>query len=216
MMKKLFILIVLFATFLGATSVNAKKQRFYNLVTPKILEVDLSLRKLYEKTKEDIKNNKDVSTLLKKYKTNDKEELLKRIKPHPVSITIAQAIIESGWGTSRFFKEGNNLFGIWSVSPNQERIKAKELRGGKKAIYVRKFKTIKDAIRTYYYTLATNKRYKKFREARYKTDNPYTIAKYLNNYSERKEIYTKELINIIRYNNLEKYDTISQKNFKEN
>ena len=60
------------------------------------------------------------------------------MKTHPYKYRLAQAAIESGWGTSRFYKEANNVFGIWSYSENELRIKAMEDREGK-SVYVRKY-----------------------------------------------------------------------------
>ena len=188
-------------------TVREKKQKFCNKVIPPILEADKELYELYLKTKEDIKNNKDLTKLYKAYKTSNPDELLKRIKPHPVSITIAQAIIESGWGTSRFFKEANNIFGMWSKSKKANTtIRASQTRTDGKTIHLVKYKTLKDSIRAYYKNIATNKAYKKFREIRYKSYNPYEVATYLNNYSEKKDIYPTELMKIIYYNKLTQYD----------
>jgi len=54
--------------------------------------------------------------MYKKFKTDNNRELLIRMKTHPVSIVLAQAAIESAWGESRFFKKGNNIFGMWSYN----------------------------------------------------------------------------------------------------
>ena len=53
---------------------------------------------------------------LREYKVNkgDMNELEKRMDIIPVSIAIAQAAKESGWGTSRFALEGNAIFGQWT------------------------------------------------------------------------------------------------------
>jgi Bax protein len=128
------------------------------------------------------------------------------MKPHPQSITIAQAAMESAWGTSRFFKEANNIFGMWSVNSHEPRIAAGEQRGGKKTIYLKKFNTLEDSVRAYYLTLSRAKTYKKFRQLNYETDNPYTIINGLVNYSEKGEEYVKELAQMIRYNKLTNYD----------
>ena len=49
-----------------------------------------------------------------KYKANTLDELLIKVDKVPVSLALAQAAIESGWGTSRFAQEGNALFGQWT------------------------------------------------------------------------------------------------------
>jgi Bax protein len=187
-------------------TIKQKKQNFYDLILPHIQEVDDELRTLFIKTKEDIKNHKNLSALFKKYKTDNEKELLKRIKPHPISITIAQAIIESGWGTSRFFKEANNIFGMWSKSTAKNTIKASQTRKDGRVIHLARYKDLSDSIRAYYKNIATNPAYKKFREARFRSKDPYEIAAYLNNYSEKKDLYPVELIKIIYYNKLTRYD----------
>ena len=48
--------------------------------------------------------------------------LEKRVGIIPPSLVVAQAAIESGWGTSRFLLEGNNLFGQWTFNPSQQGI----------------------------------------------------------------------------------------------
>ena len=116
-------------------SVSAKKNRFYALILPPVNKVYEELYTQYI----DIKNNIDnpnyqekIAQLKKKYRANTDEELLMALKPHPRSIAIAQAAMESAWGTSRFFKEANNIFGMWSTSAKEQRIAANEQRGGKR------------------------------------------------------------------------------------
>ncbi len=190
---------------------KTKKYRFFKLILPPVLAVDKELRALYLQTLHDVTNNKHpkrVTKLMQEYKATSKLDLLKRIKPHPVSITLAQAAIESAWGTSRFFIEAHNIFGMWSKSKDpKEAIKASSERAGGRVIYLRKYKNYKEAIKAYYKNLATNKAYKCFREARYFSDDPYELVSYLHKYSEKKELYPVELIKIIKHNNLTKYDT---------
>ncbi|HKJ91279.1 MAG TPA: glucosaminidase domain-containing protein, partial [Oceanipulchritudo sp.] len=45
------------------------------------------------------------------------DDLRRRVDVIPPSLALAQAALESGWGTSRFAREGNNLFGIWCYTP---------------------------------------------------------------------------------------------------
>ena len=142
--------------------------------------------------------------LYKKYKTNDSKELLSRMKTHPVSIVLAQAAIESGWGESRFFKEGNNIFGMWSVNKNEPRIRAKETRNGK-AVHLKKYNSLSDAIDDYFVTIGRGA-YKSFRKQRDITKDPLKLVQYLINYCELKEQYTKKLRKFIIANNLEDFD----------
>lgn len=190
-------------------SVALKKKNFYNLVLPAIENVHHELQTKYNEVIKDINNTNardKIESLKKDYNITTDEELLAILKPHPKSITLAQAAMESAWGTSRFFKEANNIFGMWSVNKSEARIPAKELRDGKKTIWLKKFNTIEDSIRAYYKLIATAKAYKEFRELRIKTDNPHELVKKLNNYSERGESYCKELSKMISYNHMVDYD----------
>ena len=189
---------------------KTKKYRFFKLVLPPVQKVDKELRRLYLQTKKDIEtgtHKKRLRYLMKRYKAKDTLDLLKRIKPHPISITLAQAAIESAWGTSRFFVEANNVFGMWSYSADPKKsITASKTRKGGRTIHLTRYKNIEESIRAYYKNIATNKAYRCFRQARYYNDNPYELVALLHHYSEKGELYPIELIKIIKHNNLTRYD----------
>jgi len=192
---------------LAHLSVKKKKERFYKLVVPAVLAVDKELRLLYQQTQEDIKNKKNISALMQRYKAKTPQELLCKIKPHPPSITIAQAAMESAWGTSRFFLAANNIFGVWSRSHDPKKtIKAGEARANGKVVHLRKYDNLQDAVRDYYKNIALNSAYREFRQARCQSNDPYYIVAFLNKYSEKRDLYPVELIKIIYYNKLTKYD----------
>ena len=144
-----------------------------------------------------------LEALYKKYKTRDNKKLANRLKTHPVSIVLAQAAIESAWGESRFFKKGNNIFGMWSFSKNEPRIKALGNRNGK-AIYVKKYANISEAIDDYF-TVIGRGAYKSFRKQRNITDNPLVLVNYLVNYCEL-DNYPSKLRKFIVQNKLRKFD----------
>jgi len=189
---------------------KTKKYRFKQLVLPPIQKVDLELRKLYLETLNNIQNNKNkqkIDHLMKIYQTNDPIDLLKRIKPHPISITLAQAAIESAWATSRFFIEANNIFGMWTRSTSKEdAIAAGSKRANGRVIYLKRYKSLEDSVRHYYKTLATRDAYKHFREIRYISNDPLEIASYLDQYSEQDYYYTVSIIKVIMKNNFTQYD----------
>lgn len=189
-------------------SVQEKKRRFTATITPPVHHVYVGLMQQYRETAELIqtdKNHEKLKALKSKYKVTTDEELLMALKPHPQSITIAQAAMESSWATSRFFKEANNVFGVWSFNKNEPRIAAAENRGSK-TIWLKKYKSIEDSIRDYYRTLATGRAYKEFRALKMKTDDPYKLVKKLDHYSEKGALYGRELAEIIHFNKLEVYD----------
>jgi Bax protein len=154
-----------------------------------------------------IKNldNQRLKELREIYKAKNNQELLIKIKPHPISITLAQAAVESGWATSRFFNIANNLFGVWSFNKDEARVPASETRG-KKTIWIKKYENIEDSIRDYYKVLAKGRAYKEFRKLKMETNDPYKLVKKLDKYSERGAIYGKELRAMIKYNKFYRFD----------
>lgn len=190
-------------------SVKEKKQRFFALVGPVVMKVHKELEKRFNdvnKTLAQGKTTPKIKHLKKIYKVKTDRDLLLALKPHPASITIAQAAMESAWGTSRFFVEANNIFGVWAKTDKVPRIAASVKRGGKHTIWLRKYHTLEAAVRSYYGMMGRNPVFQEFREVRYKTENPYEIVKKLDKYSEMGEAYTNEIANVIRYNKLERYD----------
>ena len=190
-------------------SLKTKKNRFYYLLLPAIEEVYEELYQNYAKIKNDMKHSKnlfEIDYMKVKHAVTSDEELLAILKPHPKSIALAQAALESGWATSRFFIEANNVFGMWSINKNEPRIAANDKRANNKTIFLKKFRTIKESIKAYYRLLSKGKAFKKFRRVRLKTDDVFEIVKTLDKYSEIGKLYTQGLTRVIRYNNLTKYD----------
>ena len=198
---------------LSELDVQNKKQAFINLMLPSILIAKHQLEQdrikvlaLDNKTEPLSDEEIDYLAILKKdYKCNTFNELLLRLSTHPTSIVLAQAAIESGWGSSRFYKEANNVFGVWSYSENEPRIKAMEDREGK-SIYVRKYDVLSESIISYFKTIARGP-YSEFRAAREKISEVSILISYLKVYSELREEYVKRLGQLIQYNKLEKYDS---------
>ncbi len=196
---------------LDKLQVSEKKQKFFYMILPAILISKQKLKVKRARVEEILQTVNPSSNdlqfldkLYKKYKTDDGKELLSRMKTHPVSIVLAQAAIESGWGESRFFKKGKNIFGMWSVNKNEPRIRAKETRNGK-PVYLKKYKTLSDAIDDYFVTIGRGA-YKSFRKQRDITKDPLKLVQYLINYCELREKYTKKLQRFIIANKLEDFD----------
>lgn len=190
-------------------SVKYKKDRFYHFLVPVIQKVHKELELEYKTVMNDMRESKNLfkKDMLKKiHNVKSDEELLMILKPHPQSIVLAQAAMESAWATSRFFMEANNVFGMWSSNKNEPRIAAAEKRDGIKTIWLKKFDTIEDSVKAYYRLLAMGRAYKEFRKLRVLTDNPYELVEKLDKYSEIGELYGKTLARVIRYNKLIKYD----------
>ncbi len=189
-------------------SVQEKKSQFKSVIIPAINEVYSDLMRQYQEVLESVQTGENMdklAALRKEYKVTNNAELLMALKPHPRSIAIAQAALESSWATSRFFKEANNVFGVWSHNKNDARLAAGKKRG-EKTIWVKKYRSIEDSIRDYYRTLARGDAYKEFRVLKMETDDPYELVKELNLYSEKREEYSEKLATIIRYNKFDIYD----------
>lgn len=139
------------------------------------------------------------------YRADDLEQLERRLYVHPASIVLAQAALESGWGSSRFFVEGNNAFGIWSFDDNDSRLKTSESRSGR-SIYLKKYDSLPESILDYYKVIARGP-YKRFRDLRIINADPLYLIRYLINYSELREDYVRKLRSVIRYAGLEEYDS---------
>jgi len=196
---------------LNKLQVSEKKQKFFHMILPAILISKQRLKVKRNRIATIINTinptTKDIAFLekqYKKYKTTDNKELLLRMETHPVSIVLAQAAIESAWGESRFFKKGNNIFGMWSYNKDEPRIRAKGKRNGK-SVYVRKYATLSDAIDDYFEVIGRGA-YKNFRKQRDITKDPLQLVQYLVNYCELKEKYTRKLKKFIIVNKLRKFD----------
>lgn len=189
-------------------SVQEKKQHFKDILVPIVTSVYLKLNNQYEDVKRDIEgniNSEFITKLKKRYRVQSDELLLQALKPHPVSIALAQSAIESAWLTSRFTKQANNIFGVWSFKKDEPRIAATGLRGDK-TIYLRKYKTLKQAVEHYYYNLSISRAYKSFRSTRVESNDPYIIVEHLQAYSEKGTEYTDMLKRVISYNKFDEYD----------
>ena len=138
-------------------------------------------------------------------------QLLNRVDEIPVSMVLAQAAIESAWGTSRFARDANNLFGQWCYEKGCGLVPLRRNPGSKHE--VKKFDSIEDAIEEYLHNLNTNNAYNYLREVRtnLRQDNQVLsgnkLAEGLLNYSEMREKYIEEVRAVIRINKLSKHDT---------
>ena len=147
-----------------------------------------------------------------KVKNNDLAELKKRIDIVPISLAIAQAAIESGWGTSRFAQEGNAYFGQKIIGIKVNGIRPNDSENP--LIKVRIFENLNDSVKAYLNNLNTHFAYKNFRKSRNelrsfgKTLEGEVLANQLKKYSELGNEYINNVQEIIRKNNLSKFDFI--------
>ncbi len=190
--------------------VETRKEVFIRALLPSILIAEEKIKRERERVleildkfkRERIITKKELSFLnmvLEKYKTTSTDELLARMNVNPPSVVLAQAAIESGWGTSRFFEEGNNVFGIWTFKNRGIQAASSEAR-------LRKYDTILEAVEDYLYNLNVGWAYKRYRLIRLSTSDPIMLINYLDNYSILGKEYVRRLNEVIKTNNLEKYD----------
>ncbi|EKM0823279.1 glucosaminidase domain-containing protein [Campylobacter jejuni] len=142
----------------------------------------------------------------------DFTEYKKRIQKIPKSMGIAQALVESATGTSRFAREANNLFGEWTWG---KKGLIPDLRHPDKKHKIKIFDSLQDSVYSYVLNLNRHFAYEKFRDARAKFASEgkeitgLEAIKTLDSYSERKGYYINLITKIIKRYNLEKYDTNS-------
>ncbi len=190
-------------------SVQEKKANFRATIIPAVNKVYADLMEQYLDIDEAIKSasNNNFIKLQQQYRATNNEELLLALKPHPQSIAIAQAALESSWATSRFFREANNVFGVWSFNADEPRIAAGKKRGNK-TIWIKKYASIEDSVRDYYRTLARGRAFQEFRQLKMETNDPFELVKKLDRYSELGAKYGEELTAIIKFNKFDDYDKL--------
>ena len=199
-------------------STKKRKDLFIKIVLPLILSENnriLRDRDILFKVLNKNNNTKSERRWLdKKFKqygvvNKDVTTLKIRMDIIPVSLALAQAAKESGWGTSRFAIEGNALFGQWTYSGEGIKPAAAD-KGDKHKVMA--FSVLKSSVRAYQRNLNTHKSYKVFRKERAtQRDNEENLdstllANYLGSYAETGEEYVKILKQIINQNNLKDFD----------
>ena len=201
---------------------NSKKRKefFIQIVLPLILKennnIRLDRRRLFSIINKSNNTNLEKKWLKKKYKqygipSKDLSILKIRMDEVPVSLAIAQAAKETGWGTSRFAQEGNALFGQWTWSGEGLKPKEADKDEGHK---VMKFNVLQASVRAYQRNLNTHSGYKKFRMIRadlrdndQKLDS-LILANHLDKYAATGIEYIVILKKIIKQNNLTDFDDV--------
>ncbi|MDZ7740820.1 MAG: glucosaminidase domain-containing protein [Bacteroidota bacterium] len=193
--------------------VEIKKQKFVDMLLPAILVAKIhtadKLQKLEEFSSKDsaeisMQDERFIRDLMLEYRADNLRQLKRKLNTPPNSIVLGQAALESGWGTSRFFLEANNVFGIWSFDKEEPRVQARILRGDK-AVYLKKYDFLSESIEDYFKTIARGP-YRDFRIENAESANPYKLIPLLRRYSENDSIYEMRLKYVIRFNDLDQYD----------
>jgi Bax protein len=125
----------------------------------------------------------------KKYGSNDIKELLSRVDVIPTVLTLSQAALESGWGSSKFAVNNHSLFGQKASRDSND---------------FASYANINQSVQAYMHNLNTNPAYKKFRQARYYMRkhgdelNPILLARTLVAYDSTGNKYTKKIQNMVK------------------
>jgi Bax protein len=201
-----------------ALSGAAQKQSFIDLVLPLIAAANAEIDSRRAAIQQAFDNGDRLS--LEKwaalYKIDgvdlDDETLFRRLlfraDKVPVPLALAQAAIESGWGTSRCARDGNALFGQWAWTADAG---IRPLEATDDRVVVRSFSNLFDSVRAYIHNLNTHYSYADFRAeraevralpARQKTDR---LVTHLHGYAEIGMAYVKKLQRLINSNNLYRY-----------
>jgi Bax protein len=195
-----------------------KRELFIKIVLPLILNVNekitedrKKLFKILAKNFNTVGEKVWLKRRFKEYKIKDQDltKLKMRMDIIPVSIALAQAANESGWGTSRFALEGNALFGQWTWSKKGISPKKKDPNKSHKVL---QFQILKASVRAYKNNLNTHNAYQEFREARAqlrqenKQITGLDLIKYLKNYAAIGDKYVSIIEGIIEKNSLTDFD----------
>jgi len=207
--------------------VPTKKKLFYLVTLPLIYNANASImqerrmviniEKKFARKNLNKNETDEIIRLSKKYKLDYSEintklfrKLKQRINIIPVSLALGQAIIESGWGQSRFATEGNALYGQWTTSEDKGIIP--QDRDEDKTHAVLKFKNLSESVEAYMFNINTHQAYYNFRvirriDERIKYTDPISMkVKYLAAYAEIGDKYVDKLELIIASNNLQEFD----------
>jgi len=204
-------------------SVDRRKAMFFKSVLPLILEVNetilsererlLSLHRLVQAGVPLTSGDRRwLDALAARWGVGDGdlETLLLRLDIVPPSLALAQAAIESGWGTSRFAREGKSLFGqrVYRGDGGM----APRARETGEVFMVKAFGDLRDGVRAYIHNLNTHWAYREFRverarmRARDGALDGYALAAMLTRYAERGATYIRDIRAIIRVNRLQSLD----------
>lgn len=208
------------------SNTQEKKDAFFNYLLPMIksendhiLELRETLKHIQGLTNDSVNADQQqwVNELAALYNIKPESQLsttinslLVNVDTVPPSLVLAQAAIESGWGTSRFAKEGNNLFGQWCFEKGCGMIPRK--RSNNETHEVAKFDDVSSSVRAYLKNVNSFSAYRGFRMLRQKLSggkkfvDSLALLSGLSQYSEQGGLYLKKIRSVIKGNKLQKFD----------
>lgn len=197
-------------------TVEDKKQAFFDYLRPLVEQENQRIQKQRQRLLRlltrppRIYERKWLSDLARQYRVPSKPsadlvpKLLKRVDVVPLELALSQAAIESAWGTSRFARLGNNLYGQWCYQPGCGIVPLRRVAGA--GHEVRRFDEPQASVAAYVRNLNSHRAYQKLRDRRSAlraAQKPLTaeaLALTLNRYSERGQAYVQDLMRFIRMN----------------
>lgn len=204
-------------------SPDARKRAFVAIALPLVLKANEDIRAerrfvehaaacLDAGLEPDSATRRRLDALSRRYDAEgDLALLLRRVDVVPPSLVLAQAAIESGWGTSRFALEGNALFGqrVWSSGDGMK----PEALTADTPVRVASFPDLLASVRAYLHNLNTHAAYRPFRQKREtlrgegRGPDGAALAPLLTSYSERGAEYVRDLHTIIKQNAFYGFDS---------
>lgn len=189
---------------------DERKQVFFRIVMPLVARENGRIRAERKTAMKDVGAIPDA--LFKRYDVppGDLEALRRRVDTIPTSLVLAQAALESGWGTSRFALDGNNLFGMRTYNEDTPGLAPAAAKGFK----VMRFDSLGNGVAAYMLNLNTHFAYKQFRKTRAElrsTGKPVTgvdLTDWLTKYSEIPEKYGRMLRGLIAREKLAPFDKV--------
>ncbi len=209
--------------------VKTKKRAFFDFLQPMIEQENqhlIQLRQHFTKLQQLLKqqgklhpsDQKWLTQAARLYRANadtptqQLKLLLAKVDQIPPALVKAQAANESAWGTSRFARQANNLFGQWCFTPGCGI--APLQRGPDQDHEVQAFSSVAAGLRSYFTNLNGNKSYTDLRQIRRCLNSQQqplsgrALAAGLTHYSARGGHYVEELQAMIRINKLEPWQTL--------
>lgn len=165
---------------LGSLAVHRKKALFLRMILPMVLAADNALAQqrgflletyaLAPQPRGGSGRYRTLRTIEHAYGLHGnpwspavRRRLLRRVDVVPVSLALAQAAKESGWGTSYFARRGNDLFGMWTYEA-EHGLPPRSLADP--THYVRRFRDLESSIVHYMEAINTRPAFRRFRRLR--------------------------------------------------
>ena len=205
------------------TRVSERKQRFFDFLRPVVIAENERLAARRERVLRLLdtlegggtlaeRDRGWLDTMAQRYRVKTQDplsrarRLARKVDVIPVSLALAQAALESAWGTSRFAQQGNNLFGEWCFTEGCGIVPKR--RPAKATYEVEAFPDVGASVRSYMHNLNSHPAYRPLRDlraqARAQGREPAgaALADGLVNYAAIGQQYVEHIRGVIRRNGL--------------